>query len=383
MAVEVLHGDCREVLPALGMRFHACVTDPPYHLTDPAGRSMMSEQTMGNSANTPFKRNARGFMGKTWDGGGVAFDVATWRAVYDALLPGGWLVAFGGTRTHHRMVCAIEDARFEIRDTMCWLYGSGFPKSLDVSKAIDRAAGAERTQVVGSKLGRPGMARDGSNQRSGFDDAFGGEPSGCMSADITAPATPEAAAWSGWGTALKPSHEPIVLARKPLCERTVAANVLRHGTGALNVDACRIEATDAQLAEKYASVRNAPPRDNSIYGQDRRARSDGNLEPHPAGRWPPNVVHDGSPEVPGGVRGVWGTEQRYAEHQEQGAGLERGRRQAGVEWRVWRHRQRRAVLLQRQSGRSGSCGQPPSHREARGPHALAGAVGDAAGRARA
>ena len=193
---KILHGDVIESLRgAADNSFDACLCDPPYGLS---------------------------FMGKKWD-----YDVPStelWSEVFRVLKPGAPLIAFGGTRTYHRMVVRIEDAGFEIRDCLAWMYGSGFPKSLDVSKAIDAAAGAERTKVVGTKLGRPGMSKDGGNQRSGFDAAFGGEATGPMSTDITAPATDLSKQWDGYGTALKPAFEPAVLARKPL-DGTVANNV--------------------------------------------------------------------------------------------------------------------------------------------------------------
>lgn len=207
------------------------------------------------------------------------------------LKPGGHLVAFGGSRTWHRLAAAVEDAGFEIRDSIAWLYGSGFPKSLDVSKAIDKAAGAERTEVIGSKLGRPGMSKDGSNQRNGFDSAFGGESTGVMPTDITAPATEEAAQWQGWGTALKPAFEPIVVGRKPLAG-TVAHNVLTHGTGALNIDACR---TATATADDYgrSTTRADGSRSTSheVYGADTRTDP---TAAHDRGRWPTNVVLDES-----------------------------------------------------------------------------------------
>ena len=204
-------GDCREVLPTFGAEsFDACVTDPPYGLE---------------------------FMGKDWDHGipGVPF----WEAVKRVLKPGAHLLAFGGTRTHHRLMCAIEDAGFEIRDTVCWLYGTGFPKSLDVSKAIDKAAGAER-EVVGTKLGQPGYSLAPDKGRGTYSPDGRDSEVECA---VTSPATDAARQWDGWGTALKPAWEPIVLARKPLTG-TVAANVQEHGTGALNIDGCRIEADD-------------------------------------------------------------------------------------------------------------------------------------------
>jgi DNA modification methylase len=179
-------------------------------------------------------------MGKQWDGGDIAFNPDTWRAVYRVLKPGAHLVAFGGTRTYHRMACAIEDAGFEIRDTILYLYGSGFPKSHDVSKGIDRAAGAER-EVVGQYIAPDGNPR-------GIDRGIQGGRYAAGQSDytpekfVTAPASPAARQWEGWGTALKPAVELCVLARKPLSEGTVAANVLRWNVGALNIDGCRIYA---------------------------------------------------------------------------------------------------------------------------------------------
>lgn len=259
--IALHHADMREWLAAYdGPLFDSAVTDPPYEL---------------------------GFMGKSWDKSGVTFAVDTWRAVFDRLKPGAHLAAFGGTRTYHRMVCAIEDAGFEIRDQLAWAYGTGFPKSLDVSKAIDAAAGVERTEVVGTKLGRPGMARDGSNQRSGTNAGFGGENVRVPSPDILAPATPEAAQWQGWGTALKPAWEPICLARKPLVG-TVAANVQAHGTGALNIDGCRVETEEAD------DSRRARNNTASIgFGGSEVPFISGGSE----GRWPANIIHDGSDEV--------------------------------------------------------------------------------------
>ncbi len=199
-------GDCVEVMRGLpDHSVDSVVTDPPYEL---------------------------GFMGKKWDATGIAYGVEMWREVLRVLKPGGHLLSFGGTRTYHRMACAIEDAGFEIRDQLQWLYGSGFPKSLDISKAIDKAAGAERTE--GARIWT------------------GGRRTGCIAnspetnlgtqtlVKFDAPATPEAVQWNGWGTALKPANEPICLARKPLAEATIAANVLAWGTGGLNVDGCRI-----------------------------------------------------------------------------------------------------------------------------------------------
>jgi DNA modification methylase len=218
------------------------------------------------------------------------------------LKPGGYLLAFGGTRTWHRLTCAIEDAGFEIRDCtadltgqdapgLIWAYGSGFPKSLDVGKAIDMAAGAEREVIgEGAAYGR-GARSNRSRVEMGYR-AVEVSPEGGHAA-ITAPATEDAARWEGWGTALKPGWEPIVVARKPLAG-TVAANVLAYGTGALNIDGCRVaHASAADRAEsegknRHADFGSGPRQHNGVYqGQpaEDRAQYDGS-----AGRWPPNVL---------------------------------------------------------------------------------------------
>lgn len=199
MTYEVLHGDCRALMAEMeGCSVDSVVTDPPYEL---------------------------GFMGREWDSTGVAYDVATWAEALRVLKPGGWLVAFGGSRTYHRMACAIEDAGFEIRDQIMWIYGSGFPK---------------------------GGNRDGK------------------------------------GTCLKPAHEPIVLARKPLIGG-VARNEAAFGTGALNIDACRVEGENTTT-----KIRLAGDRSREQYRMG--TTTGGNFEAS-YGRWPANIVHDGSDEV--------------------------------------------------------------------------------------
>jgi len=198
-------GDCIEVMAAMPeASIDAIVTDPPYGL---------------------------GFMGKKWDDLPPGPEFA--EQAFRVLKPGGHMLAFGGTRTVHRLAVALEDAGFEIRDQIVWMYGSGFPKSHDVSKGIDKAAGAER-EVVGPdpEAGRRNKATPRFN---GNDYAGGNEWQGAGEVPITAPATPEAQKWQGWGTALKPAHEPIIVARKPLIG-TVAKNVTEHGTGAMNID---------------------------------------------------------------------------------------------------------------------------------------------------
>jgi DNA modification methylase len=221
-------------------------------------------------------------MSKSWDSRGIAFDPETWRAALRILKPGGHLLAFGGTRTFHRLTCAIEDAGFEIRDCLSWNYGSGFPKSLDVSKAIDKAAGAER-EVIGEIPDR--WTQKGDVLRFATDRPQESVP-------VTgSPATPNAQRWQGWGTALKPSWEPIILARKPL-SGTVAATVLEHGTGALNIDDCRIGTTKDVPASpsRTGGSTYSGNQDGTLQRAD--GRSSG-FNPN-VGRWPANIIlsHD-------------------------------------------------------------------------------------------
>jgi DNA modification methylase len=208
------------------------------------------------------------------------------REALRVLKPGGHLLAFGGSRTYHRMASGIEDAGFEIRDCLAWIYGSGFPKSLDVSKAIDKAAGAER-EVLRERT------YDLRNE-GGYSGGLNTTKPRSESAEITAPATPDAERWQGWGTALKPSHEPVVVARKPLAG-TVAATVLAHGTGALNIDGCRIptDPSDPVHTAVWTS-RTSQFRDGgtgflhgTTHDGDQRSAA-----PHEAGRWPANVILD-------------------------------------------------------------------------------------------
>jgi len=245
----------------------AIVTDPPYEL---------------------------GFMGKQWDASGIAYNIQLWAQCLRVLKPGGHLLAFGGTRTYHRMACAIEDAGFEVRDSIQWIYGSGFPKSLDVSKAIDRAAGAEREIVGERKLG--GNAAQSTQEKGGTfasnTNSVGVEP---ISVPITIPATEEAKQWEGWGTALKPAHEPIVLARKPF-DGTVANNVLTYGTGALNIDKSRVGNEIIKTSGGRSVVVSGDERVGAALGMYGESAP---LNTEHQGRWPANVIHDGSDEVVG------------------------------------------------------------------------------------
>ena len=289
--VRLWHGDSRDLIKRLDdCSVDSVVTDPPYALVS------IVKRFGGENAAPPkeyegglgaYVRASAGFMGKTWDTGETAFAVEFWAEVMRVLKPGGHVIAASGTRTYHRLAVAIEDAGFEIRDMISWLYGSGFPKSHDVSKGIDKSLGGERAKVKveASDVRNPtatGAGRDGMEgaTRPWIEEALA---RGYHEKDGDEPATPEAAAWQGWGTALKPACEPWVLARKPLVG-TVASNVLTHGTGALNIDGCRVEGE--------STVRPNGPIGYHGGGAGGAGGSD-------AGRWPANVIHDGSDEVVG------------------------------------------------------------------------------------
>jgi DNA modification methylase len=242
--LTLYHGDCLDVLPTLEP-VDAVVTDPPYGLE---------------------------FMGKAWDHGvpGVPY----WAAVRDALKPGGHLLAFGGTRTHHRLMVGIEDAGFEIRDVIMWVYGSGFPKSHDVSISLDKNAGA---------MGHRGRAHYAYATGKDFQ---GRDMSVPQSMSRHVPITDAAKQWDGWGTALKPAWEPIIVARKPL-EGTMAQNVLAHGVGGINIGGCRVGTDSITTHMPSYGYQKSGVR------WDKRPKSEEVL----IGRWPANLIHDGSDEV--------------------------------------------------------------------------------------
>jgi DNA modification methylase len=227
-----------------------------------------------------------GFMGRDWDASGVAYDPATWAEALRVAKPGAFLVAFGAPRTFPEMAVAVRLAGWERRDTLSWLFGSGFPKSLDVSKALDREAGAEREVVGQEKNWGTSRLDDG---KVGYGDYNGAW-------NVTAPATDIARQWEGWGTALKPAWEPIVLARKPL-RGTVAQNVAAFGTGALNIDGSRIATDDNLNGGTYSQGGKSGP----MPGDERTGAALGMFAPgarpsrdyvQPSGRWPANVVLD-------------------------------------------------------------------------------------------
>lgn len=268
----VLNRDCIE-----GMRdlpdnsVHSVVCDPPYGLA---------------------------FMGKEWDsfGGNLGFQEAMKAWAVEAirvLKPGGHLLAFGGTKTYHRLACGLEDAGFEIRDCLMWLYGSGFPKSLDVSKAIDKQEGVGR-EVVGRRagMGKPNNSmyatsiKNHDSERKNAESAFTYR----SEYDVTAPSTEAARQWEGWGTALKPAWEPIIMARKPL-SGTVARNVVEWGVGALNIDQCRVSLSSDEDPEKLSARSGGLPdrlnRSRFTYGAVRDLPAGWDCS---KGRWPANVV---------------------------------------------------------------------------------------------
>lgn len=367
--VTLWPGDCLDALAHMEEgSVDSVVTDPPYHLTSIVKRFGADDAAPVIPGKTgAYARASAGFMGKKWDGGDIAFRPEVWVAVLRVLKPGGHLLAFGGTRTYHRLASAIDEAGFEVRDAVLWHYGAGFPKSHDVSKGIDRArddkpdihrvcafvATARDTvgktnREIDALFGFNGMAGHWTNSRGpqaqvprweqwlnlkdfiGFSDEMDaevwrlngrkgtpGEAWGQrevigtreklesweykgnnvyqtggdldrVTITETAPATDAARQWEGWGTALKPATEIICLARKPLSEGTVAANVLRHGTGALNIDGCRV-GTDGGTKGCDAGPSNGILGDglNGSFGK-----------PVPGlGRWPANIITDGSEEV--------------------------------------------------------------------------------------
>jgi DNA modification methylase len=253
--INLKKGDCRELLKGLpDNSIDSIVTDPPYEL---------------------------GFMGKSWDSTGIAYSADLWSECLRVLKPGGHMLAFSGSRTYHRMACAIEDAGFQIRDQIMWVYGSGFPKSHNIGNDIDK------------RMGHPPRGR-------AIPVASTHLPTGKYSeekltgnkVEAYQARSEEAKPWEGWGTALKPAHEPIVLARKPL-EGTVANNVLKWGVGGLNIDGCRV----GETVETWPSSRKYGGRDNFSFSVGPLKAITQKTGPAPKGRFPANLMHDGSREV--------------------------------------------------------------------------------------
>ena len=316
----LLNGDCIEEMQKLiddGVQVDSVVTDPPYHLTSIVKRFGKEDSAPAQfGTDGAYARASKGFMGKEWDGGDIAFRPETWELALKLLKPGGHLLAFSASRNYHRMAVAIEDAGFEIRDQMMWLYGSGFPKSLNIGKAIDKKQGNER-EVVGTRISAFGDAD--SSETSDGRNLWGKESTKEVNL------TKGNSEYEGWGTALKPAHEPIVMARKPLSEKSIVDNVLKHGTGAINIDGCRIEGNDAKYPDTNPDFRDQGKKSKEAIGIDklsfgqvsgaerkkvvRKSRSadgvwtDGNsgmkaegtqyADADPRGRFPANVMHDG------------------------------------------------------------------------------------------
>ena len=247
----LLNGDCIEEIQKMideGVQVDSVVTDPPYEL---------------------------GFMGKSWDSTGIAFQKETWELAYQLLKPGGHLLAFSSSRTYHRMAVAIEDAGFDIRDQIMWLYGSGFPKSHNIGKAVDAKLGNER-EVVGTKSCGYQVSISKTRKEQGYRP---NETNATTEVVVDRGNTEH----EGWGTALKPAHEPIVMARKPLSEKSIADNVLKHGTGGINIDGCRVEGDTNLKTRVRKSGWNDHKNVDTIYNASK-------------GRFPANVMHDGLQE---------------------------------------------------------------------------------------
>ena len=322
--IRLHNHDCLEVLKMMiedEVFVDSIVTDPPYHLTSTVDRFGKEGSAAPKDKDGLYNRIDRGFMGQEWDGGDIAFRKETWELCFKVLKPGGHLLAFSGSRTYHRMAVAIEDAGFDIRDQIMWLYGSGFPKSHNIGKAVDKKLGNERKKTGETKTHSNKGMPQAENRTAIGAGAFGQE----VEEDITVGTTE----WEGWGTALKPAHEPLVLARKPLSEKSVVDNVLKHRTGAINIDGCRVEGNDAKYPDSNPDFRDQGRQSKENMGIDklsfgqtenvkrkkvvRKSRDENSVwtddnsgmkaegseyaDADPRGRFPSNIMHDGSDVV--------------------------------------------------------------------------------------
>lgn len=260
---KIYNMDCIEGMKQIeDNSIDSIVTDPPYGL---------------------------GFMGKSWDNSGIAYNTEMWKEAFRVLKPGGYLLSFGGTRTYHRIACAIEDAGFEIRDQIQWIYGSGFPKSLNIGKNLDKYFKTGNASWNGT-----GDSSNGALGYSKLQKEQGYRPKDYSNKhqnkyDIT---EKKAKQWEGWGTALKPANEPICVARKPLAEKTVAENVLKYGTGGINIDECRVNIESGDEPRAGNRTANFGTQETISGGN-----GTGGFEHNSLGRFPANVIHDGSDEV--------------------------------------------------------------------------------------
>lgn len=356
---KIYNMDCIEGMKQLPDNFvDSIVTDPPYGLVSITKRYGKENSAPAKSnrknGNDGFRGVNRGFMGKTWDGSGIEYNVDMWKECFRVLKSGGHLLSFGGTRTYHRMACAIEDAGFEVRDQIIWCYGSGFPKSMDISKAIDKKPKANLVKdfknwlkiqfdkvenkkdieeqcgftifsysktdnkdywssnlptkdkwekikkycninsdewdfIIENNVEERGFIETTGGLHGGRGNTVGRFTGNQLSENAI---SPESKQWRGWGTALKPAHEPIVLARKPLSEKTIAQNVLKFGTGGINIDGCRIESgTEHMRGNVGAKIQDSDWKENSGFGKPFVATDS------PLGRFPSNFIHDGSEEI--------------------------------------------------------------------------------------
>jgi len=264
--MKLLLGDCKEKLKELeDNSIDAIVTDPPYGLS---------------------------FMGKKWDYDVPSVDI--WKECLRVLKPGGYLLSFAGTRTQHRMAVNIEDAGFEIRDMIAWVYGSGFPKSLNIGKAVDKLQGNERKIVGTQKLGGTAATLKGkANRKDWYDQGEGGT----YTPEISI--TQGTSEWEGWGTALKPALEPISVCRKPLEKGlNIAQNCLKWGVGGINIDGCRVEIDPIADASQLRTMNRSAKEEKNGWGMNQNAGDIPQVVSH-TGRFPANLIHDGSDEVVG------------------------------------------------------------------------------------
>lgn len=285
MSRITLHeGDNRVTLRRLidqGVRVHSVCCDPPYGLvsvTKRFGKDGAAPAKFGKDG--AFQRQSAGFMNSLWDGTGIERDPEFWALIWEILLPGGYCIAFSGSRTGHWQACAMEMAGFVMHPMTGWVFGQGFPKDHDAAKAIDRELGAERERIAATQ--HPGWQRDAGNSRP-----YMSNPDHMTVSDE--PATAAAAAWEGWayGTqSLKPALEPIYIGQKPFSEKNGALNLLKHGVGAVNIDACRVGGNETTVRSNKAEMGYQGGNLAESY------QTGSNIGRHPA-----NLLHDGSPDV--------------------------------------------------------------------------------------
>lgn len=281
---KIIHGNCIEVMKTFpDNSIDSIVCDPPYALT--TTKRWKDSTEFAQNQSDVGKRFSKGFMGKEWDG--KLPDITTWEECLRVAKPGAHMLAFGGTRTHHRLMVAIEDAGWEMRDCCMWLYGSGFPKSMDVSKALDKQNGVNREdkfEGLGRNIGPSG------NKKCEICGKWlvSGSPCTCPRPQDE-PQSEEAKKWCGWGTALKPAWEPIIMARKPF-EGTVADNLLKWGVGAINIDACRIAHNEPTKNTTRNGRKTAGVWTDNACGFDNTKNTVASADPK--GRFPANLILD-------------------------------------------------------------------------------------------